>query len=181
MDQQALVNLALDCGATKAVIIPQEKIVLSASYRGICEGNGCGMYKKCWMCSPTIGDIEDLMAKVRSFSHALWYQLVGEIEDSFDIEGMGEVGAEHTRLCQRVNEAIKPILGSDMLHLGKGGCGLCKRCTILDNEPCRMPDKALSSLEMYGVDVYQTTNGTGLKYINGQNTVTYFGMVLFND
>ena len=181
MDRQDLVQLALDAGATKAVIIPTDKIVMSASFRKICEDNGCGMYRKCWMCSPAIGDIDVLMDKVRSFKYGLWYQLIGDIEDSFDFEGMTEVGDEHVRLCQRINEAVKPLLGKEMLHLGKGGCGLCEKCTILDNEPCRMPDKALSSLEMYGVDVYRTTEGTGLQYINGANPVTYFGIVLFND
>ena len=181
MDHQALIQLALDCGATKATVISTDQIVMSATFRRICEGNGCGMYNKTWMCSPTIGDIETLMDQVRSYSHGLWYQLIGEIEDSFDIEGMGEVGDAHVRLCQRVNDAVKPVLGNDILHLGKGGCGLCERCAMLDDEPCRLPEKALSSLEMYGVDVYQTTAKTDLKYINGQNTVTYFGIVLFRD
>ena len=181
MDHQALVQLALDCGATKATIITQDQLVLSASFRAICEGNGCGQYNKTWMCSPSIGDIDTLMDKVRSYKWALWYQLIGEIEDSYDFEGMTEVGNRFIAMCQRVNEELKPVFGKEMLHLGKGGCGLCKRCTILDNEPCRMPDKALSSLEMYGVDVYRTTEGTGLNYINGPETVTYFGMVLFND
>lgn len=182
MEHHALVQLALDLGAAKATVIPQEKIVLSAEFRKICEGNGCGMYNKTWMCSTEhIGDIDVLMEKVRSYKWALWYQLIGDIEDSYDFEGMTEVGGRFIAMCQKINEALKPVFGNTMLHLGKGGCGLCERCTILDNEPCRMPDKALSSLEMYGVDVYRTTEGTGLKYINGPDTVTYFGMVLFND
>ena len=44
-----------------------------------------------------------------------------------------------------------------------------------------MPEKALSSLEAYGIDVYQTTKDTDLKYINGADTVTYFGIVLFQE
>ena len=36
-------------------------------------------------------------------------------------------------------------------------------------------------MEACGVDVYNTTRETPLKYINGQNTVTYFGMVLFRE
>jgi len=31
------------------------------------------------------------------------------------------------------------------------------------------------------VDVYKTTKPTSLRYINGQNTVTYFGMVCLED
>jgi hypothetical protein len=44
---------------------------------------------------------------------------------------------------------------------------------------CRFPEKALSSLEGYGLDVYQTALHAGLPYVNGQNTVTYFGMLFF--
>ena len=36
-------------------------------------------------------------------------------------------------------------------------------------------------MEAYGIDVYNTTKNTELKYINGQDTVTYFGMVLFEE
>ena len=43
------------------------------------------------------------------------------------------------------------------------------------------PDLAMPSLESYGVNVYQTAQQAGLAYINGQDTVTYFGMVLWGD
>ena len=78
----------------------------------------------------------------------------------------------------QLEELVKPLLGRH-LHLSCGGCGLCERCARRDDEPCRFPDKAMASLEAYGVNVYQTTRSTKLKYINGQNTVTYFSLVLF--
>lgn len=58
---------------------------------------------------------------------------------------------------------------------------LLKRCAKVDNEPCRFPEKALSSLEAYGVNVSATVKNTEMKYINGPDTVTYFGMVLFKE
>lgn len=181
MDQDQLLQLVLSCGATKAAVIPQRQIVMSAHFRDICASNQCGGYGQCWMCPPEIGDIEDLMAQVRSFPYGVLYQSVAEIEDSFDIEGMFEAGAAHAQLSQRVHAAVKPLLGDNFLHLSCGGCHLCETCAKRTGEPCRMPDKALPGLEGYGVDVYKTTQGTGLKYINGQNTVTYFGMVLFSE
>ena len=39
----------------------------------------------------------------------------------------------------------------------------------------------MPSMESYGVNVYQTAQQAGLKYINGQDTVTYFGMVLWGE
>jgi len=178
MLHESLLRAALTEGAHKAVVIRAEDIVLNACFRDICAGNGCGMYGRCWMCPPDIGDIEPLMAEVRSYSYGLLYQTVSTIEDSFDFEGMTEAGARHARLSQQLEAALKPLLG-DHLHLSCGGCRLCDRCTRQDNLPCRHPDRALSSLEAYGIDVYNTTKPTGLKYINGVNTVTFFGLVLF--
>lgn len=181
MDYELLVRLALESGANKAVIIPQEQIVTSPSFRNICASNGCGLYGKCWMCPPDIGDINVLMAEIRKYSHGLWYQTIGELEDSFDFEGMTEAGHRHMRVSQKLQSAVTGLLSANSLHLTCGGCRLCERCTKVDNEPCRFPDKALSSLEGYGVDVYQTTKGTDLKYINGPDTVTFFGVILFRE
>lgn len=181
MDKQKLVQTVLDCGATKATVITREQIVLSANFRDICASNQCGGYGRCWMCPPDIGDIETLMEKVRSYSSAIWYQTIAPLEDSFDIEGMFAAGAAHAKISQRIQHAIKPMIEGDFLHLTCGGCHLCETCAKVDGLPCRRPGEPLSSLEGYGVDVYNTTKDTGLKYINGEDTVTYFGMVLLSE
>jgi hypothetical protein len=38
----------------------------------------------------------------------------------------------------------------------------------------------VASLEAYGIFVAKLAEKAGMKYINGVNTVTYFGAVLFN-
>ena len=181
MNHEELIRLALKNGATKATVITQDQIVTSATFRDICATNACGIYGKCWMCPPDVGDIEELMAKVKKYSHGLWYQTVTELEDSFDIEGMGEAGRRHALVSQKVHDAVSGLLPKNILHLTCGGCRLCERCAKQDGEPCRIPERALPSLESYGVDVYQTTKDTDLKYINGQDTVTFFSMVLFTE
>lgn len=172
---------ALSCGAAKAAEVRQEQIVLSEEFRRICESNQCGGYGRCWMCPPEIGDIGELMEKVRSFPRAVLYQSVTALEDSFDIEGMFEAGYRHALLSQRIQKRAKSLLRQPFLHLSCGGCHLCETCAKITGEPCRQPEKALSSLEGYGIDVYNTTKTTDLKYTNGANTVTYFGMVLFTE
>lgn len=181
MELQALIDAALAGGASKAAILEQEQIVLSDNFREICESNQCGGYGRCWMCPPFIGDIHDLMNQVRQYPQAMLYQTIGEIEDSYDIEGMFEAGAVHAQVSQHIQECLKPLLHTPFLHLSCGGCHLCETCAKLTDEPCRFPDKALSSMEGYGIDVYQTCISTPLQYINGQNTVTYFGIVLFSE
>lgn len=178
LNHEELIQLALLAGAKKATIIRAEDIVVSSAFRDICASNSCGKFGKCWMCPPDIGEIDELMARLKTFQHGLLYQTIYEIEDSFDIEGMGEASRSHAQVSQAVNDAVKPVLGAH-LHLSCGGCNLCPRCARMDDQPCRMPDKALPPMEGYGIDVYNTTKPTELKYINGQNTVTFFGIVLF--
>ena len=90
---------------------------------------------------------------------------------------MTEASHRHAWLSQKLRERLRPMIQGESLCLSAGGCRLCERCAKLDDEPCRMPDKAMTSLEACGVDVYNTTKKTDLKYINGQNTVTFFGAV----
>ena len=179
MIEEKLVSAALEAGACKAVIIPAENVVSSEMFRDICKSNQCGKYGKCWVCPPELPEADEVMARVRSYDRVLWYQTVSSIEDSFDIEGMIEAGNRHVRLSHRLRDMVADLLPENALHLSCGGCRLCQRCAKEDGEPCRMPEKAMSSLEGYCVDVYNTTKDTPLKYINGQNTVTYFGAILF--
>jgi len=180
MNAQALCEQILACGATKAVALCAEDVVTNAVFREICAQNSCGNYGRCYMCPPDNGDIEELMAKVHSYPHAVLYQSITEIEDSFDFEGMIEAGQSHAALSQVIEAAIKPRM-QGYLHLSCGGCRLCKPCEKVNGNPCRYPDRALSSMEGYGIDVYNTTKNTPLAYINGENTVTYFGIVLFTE
>ena len=179
MPGETLIRLALDAGAHKAIVLPKENIVLSAQFRDICKSNQCGKYGKCWVCPPELPDVATVMETVSRFDHALWYQTISAIEDSFDIEGMIEAGDRHVQVSQRLQTAVKGLLQQELLHLTCGGCHLCPTCAKAEGLPCRMPAKALPSLEGYCVDVYNTTKDTDLKYINGQNTVTYFGMILY--
>ena len=176
---EKLISAALEAGAHKAVMLDGDSVVLSPMFRDICRSNQCGKYGKCWVCPPELPDAETVIAKVKSYRSVLWYQTVSQIEDSFDIEGMMEAGENHVRLSQRLQTSVRPLLPDNFLHLTCGGCRLCQSCAKAEGKPCRMPDKALPSLEGYCVDVYNTTKDTPLKYINGQNTVTYFGAILF--
>lgn len=176
-----LETLALACGAAGATVISAESIVASTEFRRICESNSCGKYNRCWVCPPQIGEIDELIAQVKEYPFALLYQTISRIKDSFDIEGMLEAGKNHAALSQRFQSVCKDVLEENFLHLTCGGCHLYEICAKLAEEPCRYPDKALPSLEGYGVDVYQTVRNTPLRYNHGPNTVTYFGMILFKE
>ena len=179
-NDQRLIDLALAEGAFKATIISGDQVALSASFRDICATNACSRYGRYYTCPPDVGDIEDLMRRVRQFSRALVYQTISPLEDSFDYEGMTKAGYYHTKLSQRLMDRLPELLPSGYLHLASGGCRLCDSCQKLEGKPCVYPDRALPSVSGYGIDVYNTVKDTQLKYINGPDTVTYFGMVLYN-
>ncbi len=174
-----MISAALEAGAYKAVILDGKAVVLSGEFRDICKSNRCGKYGKCWVCPPDLPDADAAMAKIRSYDRVLWYQTVSSLEDSFDIEGMQEAGNNHVQLSQRLRDTVADLLPENALHLSCGGCRLCAKCAKEEGQPCRMPEKAMPSLEGYCVDVYNTTKDTSLRYINGPNTVTYFGAILF--
>lgn len=175
-----LTDLAQSLGAFRASVIPVEDIETDASFRDLCAANVCGNYGRNWMCPPDAGDIHDLMAALRSYSYALVYQTVSELEDSYDFEGMMDAGVAHNRLMVELRRGIDALALPRVLHLGAGGCRMCEVCAKRTGEACRHPDLAVASLETYGVNVSKLAPAAGMKYINGKDTVTYFGAVLFD-
>ena len=131
------------------------------------------------MCPPDVGDIDVMMDKVGEYDYALVYQTVTQLEDSFDFEGMISAKKKSNALAQDIRKIFIDLRITTVLHLGAGGCGVCEICAKRTGEACRFPEKAMPSLEAYGVNVSELAKAAGMKYTNGQDTVTYFGTVLF--
>jgi predicted metal-binding protein len=174
-----LCEYALNAGAYRASIIDASQIVAERAFRQMCEQNACGMYGKCYMCPPDVGDIEVMMQELKKYRYALVYQTVTELEDSFDFEGMTEAKKKTYPIAQGIRNELDKLNVKNVLHLGAGGCGMCERCNKQAGIPCAFPEKALPSLEAYGINVSSLARTADMKYINGQNTVTYFGAALF--
>lgn len=180
MEDKAIIEKVLALGAYKANIILAKDIVLDRAFRDMCAANSCGMYGRCYMCPPDVGDIDRLMAQVGEYKYALVYQTVSNLEDSFDFEGMIAAKKRTYPLAQALRGVFADAGVTCVLHLCAGGCGVCRRCAKQDGLPCRAPELAMPSLEAYGVNVSALAKAADMHYINGQNTVTYFGAVLFS-
>lgn len=165
-------------GAAHTAAIPAAEIPFDASFRDACVQNYCGYYDRCWTCPPDAGEIGELIARVRSFDQAVVFQTISPLEDSYDIEGMHDAAVAHNRLTLRVQDKWRE-LEARCTVLGAGTCGVCDTCTKPSGAPCRFPDRAITSLEACGVDAFSLAKKCGLRYINGQNTVTYFGILLY--
>ena len=172
------VKLCMDAGASKAEEISINKIIFQPELRVLCEQNACGRFARNYTCPPLVGEVDELIAKLTSFSKAVIWQNIYELEDSFDFEGMMDAQVRHNTMTLEVARQARAAL-DNVLVLAAGGCHLCETCAIQTNEPCRHREDALSSLEAYGINVSKIGEATDMKYINGVNTVTYFSGLFY--
>jgi len=178
---EIIIKKLKELGADNAAKVAVKDIRFEPQFRDLCVMNHCGLYGKCWMCPPDAGDVNELIARARKYEHAVVYQTIGKLEDSFDIEGMEEASDLNTRLTVTFRNWVREQKGIDWLLLNKGGCGICNTCSKANDEPCPFPEEALESLDSYGVYVSELAKLAGMNYINGTNTVTYFGALLYNE
>lgn len=177
-----LVKDALELKATYAAMADTSKIKFHEDYRKACEKNVCQMYDTNWMGPPAVGPIDELMNKARQYKQGLLIQTVHKVKSSFDLKGMMAAGKVHEEVFRKVLDNMKSKYKlEEILPLNAGCCKICERCAYLDGEKCRHKDRALSSVEAYGIDVMALEKSAGIPYYNGPNTVSYVGLILFNE
>ena len=98
-------------------------------------------------------------------------QTVGTLEDEMDYEGMTDASQRHQKAFLKFYEQLRAQY-PDMLAVGTGGCTQCKTCTYPD-QPCRFPDKMVSSMVAYGMLVSQVCKDNDLPYYYGKCTIAY--------
>lgn len=181
-DLKDLVKEALELKVTHASIIEVAKISFNEDFRKQCEQNSCGSYNKNWMCPPAVGPIGDLNNQALNFKQGLLFQTVHQLEDSFDWEGMQEGQANHEKVLRKLLEHVENKDScTQILPLSVGPCMYCAKCACLLGKKCYFPDKAVSSIEAYGIDAMALLKDYGIPYSNGKNTVSYVGLVLFKE
>ena len=144
--------------------------------RALCESNACGNYNKNHMCPPLVGGPDFLIAGAKQYSDVIVFSKVFTLEDSYDYDGMLN-GQKAFKADFYEIAVLAESVFSKPLILGVGGCELCEDCSAKNGLPCRTPIKAYASLEAYCIQVSELARLSGLDYINGTNTVTYFGSV----
>lgn len=176
-----LIKDACALNATHASIVEVSNITFNEDFRKLCEQNSCGSYNTNWMCPPAVGAVHDLRERVSEFKQGLLLQTVHSIEDSFDWEGMLEGKANHTKIFRKILEWMENKYDfREILPLNAGCCTYCEKCAYIVGKECRFPDKAVSSLEANGIDVMALVKAMGIPYNNGENTVSYIALILFN-
>ncbi len=177
MQTHTIVEKILSVGVMNAKNVDVTKIRTYPSLRELCSMNSCGHYATNWGCPPGCGEIEDLTIKIKGYKNGIVYQNIGGLEDSYDIEGMTKCAKDFSEITLNIKKIMAEQFSS-FLVLGAGGCSVCESCTY-PTSACRLPDKCNVSVEACGINVTQLCALAGLNYINGQNTVTNTGVILF--
>lgn len=164
-------------GINEYGLISTAEIPFEQEIRKICEDNGCRLYGTTWACPPAVGTVEECRARCLQYQTAMVFNAVYPLEDSFDYEGMMQGHTAFKDLCDRFYELVKPQL-KEFLLLSNEGCKRCEICTY-PSAPCRQPERLFPSLEGFGIHVAKLAGRANEKYVNGINSVTYFGMLLY--
>ncbi len=148
--------------------------------RSLCRQNACGHYGKNHMCPPAIKDIEEWEKEILSYKNAIIVTKVYQTKNRFDMKSMLEGIADFQKTLVGLKEDLSDEFPEKRhLVLGAGSCFICKRCTYMDGDLCRFPEKAFPSVEACGIDVMSLSKSAGVRYNNGKNTITYIGVVLY--
>lgn len=160
-------------------LLDTKDLVFLDEVREICKKNSCRKYGTTWACPPAVGTMEECRAKVMEYKKGVMFTGKYELRSPFDWRGMMKGAQEFRQVCSDIGAKIKDFC-NDYFILDVEGCDLCEKCTYPD-APCRFPDKMHPSVEGYGMLVSAVAKNAGVKYDNGEGTITYLGLILFND
>ena len=171
LDYERLTALAKEAGFSCAAPLDATTLQPRQDVRDMCAANTCGMYGRNWSCPPACGELDELKANLARYSEGILVQTVGEVEDSFDVEGMMEAEAKHKLNFNALYEKLRGEF-PNLLALSAGCCTRCAKCTCPD-APCRFPDQRFSSMEAYGLLVTEACQANGLSYYYGSSAIAY--------
>lgn len=170
------IEKAKEMGFDTAVPLDPGILTAREDVRAMCAADKCGAYGKNWTCPPACGTVEECQNRMRQYRRGILLQSVGHMTKTLDSKCYRETERRHLQNFHAFAEEIrKEYPGA--LCLGAGGCRICKQCAY--PEPCRFPEKAVSSMEGYGLFVTQVCRDAGVPYYYGEKTITYTACVLY--
>lgn len=176
INYDALAALAKDCGFTNVSPLDATTLEFLPEVRDMCAADKCHNYGKSWSCPPATGSLEELRDRAKGFKSGILVQTVGELEDSYDYEGIMDAAKRQNESFSKLWDKLEPEYPG-LFPMGAGGCTICAKCTYPD-EPCRFPDRMCSSMEACGLFISKVCTDNGAQYNYGPNKIAYTGCFL---
>ena len=179
MTDMQLIKLAEEEGFHAAVISAKD-IPVDGSFRKFCEDNLCGKYNANYSCPPACGTVEEVRDRLFAADKALVLQTIHEIGSYENKEAILKSKKNLNLAILRLTEELRKA-GMDCFCLGYGGCPLCDPCKQVAGEPCTFPEKRISCISAYCIDVGKLANRCGLEFAWVPEKLFLFGMIVFNE
>ena len=156
-----------------------EKLEFSQRIRWICE-NECPMYGQSWACPPAVGSVEECHAQCHRFNRCLMVSTITEVQDIADIDETLSTRPDHEAITNQVGDMLR-AQGIEPYILSTEACAECDRCAYLDGQPCRFPQRMHPCVESHGINLLAVLEELGLSFQYGENVVTWFSLLFYND
>ena len=153
------------------------KLEFSSRIRWICE-NECPMYGKSWACPPGVGEVAHCESKCKTYQTCLMVSTITEVSDISNIDETLATRPEHEALTNQVRDLLRQQ-GIDPYILSTEACAECDRCSYLDGQPCRFPERMHPCVESHGINLLAVLEELGLSFQYGENVVTWFSLLFF--
>ena len=177
--EEQLIRIAQEAGF-QAAVIAVEEIPVNGSFRKYCEENRCGKYDANYSCPPACGTVEEVHQRLLAEEKALVLQMIYEI-GSYENKEAIQCGRE------KLNKAVLDVAeqlrqkGLHCLSLGYGGCTFCDPCRQTQGLPCILPEKRISCMSAYCIDVAKLAERCGMEFDWIPEKLFMFGMIAFSE
>ena len=159
--------------------IDPKGLEFSDRIRWICE-HECPMYGKSWACPPGVGSVPECKQKCLTYQNCLMISTITEVNDISNLQETLDTRPAHEKLTNQVRDLMREQ-GIQPYILSTEACAVCDRCAILDGLPCRLPGRMHPCVESHGINLLAVLDDQGLAFQYGENVVTWFSLLFYND
>ena len=124
--------------------------------------------------------IDALSAMAQGLFCSLLIGTIVEVTDSANIQESLDTRFDHEKLTNQVRDLFREQ-GINPYILSTEACAVCERCAYLDGQPCRKPDRMHPCVESHGINLIPTLEENGLPFQYGDNMVTWYSLLFFNE
>ena len=125
-----------------------------------------------------MGTVAECQARCAVYHNCLLISSIAEVNDIADIDETLATRPADEELTEQAAALLREQ-GENPYILSTQACAICQRCAILDNQPCRFPEKMHPCVESHGINVVPILEKLGLDFQFGANIVTWISLLLF--
>ena len=163
------VKLALELGASDAMVIQTSQISVDERVRMKCRFPLCSEYGSCMNCPPNSGSIAEMREQVAMYSSAILMKLDVAPERVAGAAARGDTGVEDLKKLCEIISRVESAAFYDGYYFAAGfssaSCHFvwCRglECQALAGKGCRQRARAYASMESVGIDVFRLAATVG--------------------